>query len=140
MSESGDGAMTGHNSTEAPSAADVAAVIGNLGNADIAWDATYVGPVPTIVGESARRLLARGEVIIPQLVDAMEDEYKFVAAHVLLTMLSDVEYGTTPWNGLEIELSPDGRVRFDTGQRRALASRWRAWTRATPRPRSLNPE
>jgi hypothetical protein len=82
-------------------------------------------------------LLALGDIVIPQLISALEDDSKFVAAHVLLTLLSAVEYHTTPWNGLEVDLLPDGKAQFDVRQRFELAQRWRAWQQATPRPRSL---
>jgi hypothetical protein len=129
--------MTKSNSSEPAGSADVARMIEHLDNADIRWDGTLVGPVPTIVSDSARLLLAAGDVAIPQLVRALEDESKFVAAHVLLTLLSAVEYPATPWNGLEVDISPDGQARFDGSQRFELARRWRAWQTAAPHPRSL---
>ncbi len=120
------------------SSAEVARIIEHLNNGDIRWDGTLVGLVPIIVGNSARQLLSSGDVVIPQLVSALEDETKFVVAHVLLTFLSAIEYQTTPWNGLEVDLSADGQARFDVGQRFELARRWRAWQRAVPHPRSLS--
>jgi hypothetical protein len=115
-------------------------LIERLNNADIRWDGTFIGLVPTIVSDPARQLVASGEIAIPHLVRALEDESKFVAAHVLLTLLSAVEYHTTPWNGLDVDLSTDSQARFDVRQRFELARRWRDWQQATPRPRSLFPE
>jgi hypothetical protein len=112
-------------------------MVDDLSNADVRWDGTLVGFAPTVVGESARRLLSSGEGAIPALVGALDDELKFVVAHVLLTHLSGVEYHTTPWNGLEIDLSPDNEAQFDVGQRFELGRRWRAWQQATQRGRSL---
>jgi hypothetical protein len=132
--------MTEHCPTEPRDMPDVARLVGQLSNADIRWNGTLYGLVPTIVSDAARQLLASGAVAIPQLVGALEDESRFVAAHVLLTMLFGVEYHTAPWNGLEIELSADDEVRIDPRQRFELARRWRAWQGAAPRPRSLMPE
>jgi hypothetical protein len=129
--------MTELKSTEPLHSANIARMIDHLNNADIRWDGTFVGLVPTIVSDSARQLLASGDVAIPQLVSALEDESKFVAAHVLLTLLSAVEYHPAPWNGLAIELSADGESRIDARQRFELARRWRAWQQATPHPHSL---
>jgi hypothetical protein len=129
--------MTELHSTEPLRSANIARMIDHLNNADIRWDGTFVGLVPTIVSDSARQLLAIGNDAIPQLVSAIEDESKFIAAHVLLTMLSALEYHTAPWNGLAIELSSDGEIRIDPRQRFELARRWRAWQQATPRPRTL---
>ncbi|TAH35242.1 MAG: hypothetical protein EYC70_13480 [Planctomycetota bacterium] len=117
--------------------ADIAGWIDDLDNADIRWDGTLVGLVPAIGSGAARQLLAAGDVAVPQLIAALEDESRFVAAHVLLTLLSGVEYHTVPWNGLKVDIAPDGQARVDAGQRPALVRRWRTWQQATPRPRSL---
>jgi hypothetical protein len=132
--------MTEPNSTGYPSSTDIARMIEQLNNAHIRWDGTLIGLVPTIVSDSARQVLASGDVVIPQLVTALDDKSKFVAAHVLLTLLSGVEYRASPWNGLAIDLSADGEVRVDPRQRFELARRWRAWEQATPRLRSLPSE
>jgi hypothetical protein len=130
-------AMAAFNSTGPPSSDAAARMIDHLNNSDVRWDGTLVGITPTIVGDPARQLLSSGNVVIPKLVSALEDESKFVVAHVLLTLLSGVEYHTMPWNGLEIDLSPDDEASFEVGQRFELARRWRAWQQATPRPQSL---
>jgi len=132
--------MTEMNSSQPHNPATIAPMIDRLKNSDIRWDGTFVGLVPTIVSESARQLLSAGDIAIPKLVGALEDESKFVAAHVLLTQLSGVEYHTSPWNGLKIDLLPDGQAHFDVHQRFELARRWRAWQQATPRLRSLPQE
>jgi hypothetical protein len=120
-----------------PGPTEAKRLIQDLGNDDVRWDGTLVGLVPTVVGDPARRLLTSDEDVLPLLVDAVADESKFVVAHVLLTLLSEVEHDATPWNGLRVDLSADGEVRVDPEQRFALARRWRAWHEATPRPRSL---
>jgi len=84
-------------------------------------------------------LLEIGDGAIPQLLGALEDENRFVAAHVLLTTLSGVEYHTEPWNGLAIELA-DGNAHVDPRRRFELARRWRAWQQTTPPPRALPSE
>jgi hypothetical protein len=129
--------MAKPNSTETPNSAAITHMIDDLNNADIRWDGTFVGLVPTIVSDSARQLLASGDVAVPQLIGALADESKCVAAHVLLTLLSGVEYHTTPWNGLNVDLSHDGQARFEVSQRVELARRWRAWQQSMPRPQSL---
>ena len=130
--------MTEHRPTEPRDAAEVARLVDQLSGADIRWNGTFYGLMPTIVSDAARQLLASGA--IPQLIGALEDESRFVAAHVLLTMLSGVEYPTTPWNGLEVKLSADGEVRIDPDQRFKLARYWRTWHGITPRPRSILPD
>jgi hypothetical protein len=132
--------MTENLSIRSPGSPAVARVIDHLSNADIRWDGTFVGLVPTIVSEMARQLLTTSGDAVPQLVSALDDESKFVTAHVLLTLLSGVEYHSTPWNGLAVELSPDGEVRIDPRQRFELARRWRTWQQVMPRPHSLPSE
>jgi hypothetical protein len=132
--------MTEGRPTEPQDVAEVARLVDRLGSADIRWNGTFYGLMPTIVGDAARQLLASGAIAIPRLVDALEDESRFVAAHVLLTMLSGVEYPTAPWNGLEVELSADGEVRIDPDQRFKLGRHWRTWQGITPRPRSILPD
>lgn len=132
--------MTEHRPTGPPGPSEAARLIDRLDNGDIHWNGTFYGLVPTIVGDAARRLLASGTAAIPLLVGALEDESRFVAAHVLLTMLSGIEYRSAPWNGLEVDVSAHDEVRIDPRQRFELARRWRAWQSATPRPRSLTPD
>lgn len=120
-----------------PDAAAIERIIDNLSNTDIHWDGTLVGLTPTVVSESARQLLAWGEVAIPHLINALADDSKFVAAHVVLTLVSGVEYHTIPWNGLKVDLLPDGQVKIDAAQRFDLARRWQKWQQAAPHPRSL---
>jgi hypothetical protein len=129
--------MTEHHTTEPHILPDVAGLVDQLGNADIRWNGTFYGLMPTIVGDGAKQLLASGSVAIPGLVSALEDESKFVAAHVLLTLLSGVEYHTAPWNGLEVELRAENEVHIDSRQRFELARRWLAWQQSEPHPRSL---
>jgi hypothetical protein len=132
--------MTENRSPESSDTATVDLLVNQLNNCDIHWDGTFIGLVPTIVSDKARELLDLGDFTIPWLVRALEDESKFVAAHVLLTLLSGVEYHTTPWNGLKVDILPDGQAQFDVGQRFELARRWRAWQHTTPHPRSLPSE
>jgi hypothetical protein len=118
-------------------AARVARLIGQLSNSDIEWDGSIVGLLPRVIGDAARQLAQAGELAIPALVEAVDDDSMFVAIHVLLTLLSGVEYPTIPWNGLEVELVPAQAPRIDPAQRGVLSSRWRAWLASTPRPRAL---
>lgn len=122
---------------EPPDPDSLARASRGLTNADIRWDGTTFGLVPTVVGASARRLLAAGEASVPPLVHAVEDEARFVAAHVVLTLVSGVDHQAIPWNGLEVGLEADGRVEVDAAQRFELARRWRTWQGSSPRPRLL---
>lgn len=76
----------------------------------------------------------------PALLAALHDPDRFVVAHVLLTRRSGTEGSAFPeWNGLAVELHPDGTVVIDPAQRFALARRWERWAKEKPRPTSLPP-
>jgi len=117
--------------------AGLARDIARITNDDIHWEGTMIGLAPTVTGEAAHRVLQAGEDAIPGLLRALRNEHQFVAAHVLLTFISGVEYGTDPWNGLEVEISADGTVSIDPGQRVDLSDRWQRWASASPRPETL---
>jgi hypothetical protein len=107
-------------------------------NDDVRWDGDFTGLSPTFDAEQTRELAALGEAVMPDLVRALHDPDRFVAAHVLLTRLSGVEYQSEPgWNGLAVNLAPDGTVRIERGQRAGLARRWARWLSAEPRPLRL---
>jgi len=132
--------MTDANSSGSLNVSQISRVIRDLKNSDVKWDGTLLGLTPTIVSAPARQLLDSGDAAVPELIHALEDESRFAIAHVLLTFLTHVQYRTTPWNGLRVELSPDNQAHIDAGQRFELARRWRAWQQADPHPQSLQAE
>jgi hypothetical protein len=113
-------------------------LINELSNADVEWDADFVGLSPTLISDAAKRLVEFGEQAISDLVAALSDPSKFVMAHVILTQISKVEYQAFPaWNGLVVDIAEDGTASIDLDQRYVLAERWKQWYRADPRPTAL---
>ena len=107
-------------------------------NRDVTWDANFLGLAPSVPQSATEQAFELGDAAIPELIEALADPERFVAAHVLLTQVSGVEYEVEEsWNGLEVELAPTGEARIDPEQRHHLADRWRAWHEASPRPKSL---
>jgi hypothetical protein len=107
-----------------------------LAQVEVRWTGTYVGLEPTTTG--ADEVAARGADAVPDLLAALDDPETFVAAHVLLTRASGVRYESLPtWNGLAVELQPDGAAVVDPAQRLGLAERWRRWSSGEPRPERL---
>jgi hypothetical protein len=99
-----------------------------LRNTDVEWDGTTLGLVPTVTSPGAQRLLRYGTASAHRLVAALSDPDRFVAAHVILTLVSGVAHDTYPdWNGLTVDIGADGRVGIDPDQRFALVRRWRRW-------------
>ncbi len=117
--------------------AGIQQLIVDIGNSDIRWDGSLIGLLPTVVGDSARQLLTLGTAAIPPLISALNDDSKFVVAHVLLTLISGVEYQLTPWNRLEVDLLSNGQAKVDATNRFELARRWTEWQQITPHPPSL---
>jgi hypothetical protein len=106
-------------------------------NGSISWAGTRYGLRP-VLADPTGSLKQIGQEAIPDLLDALADSDRFVVVHVLLTRISGVRYETFPaWNGLEVQLEPDGAVRVDADQRSVLASRWRHWCSSEPRPSTL---
>src|SRR6266566_1137917 len=64
-----------------------------LRNTDVRWDGNVFGLMPRAEGTPADELL-KGNCTnaIPLLVAALSEKEKYIAAHVLLTVLSGVKY------------------------------------------------
>lgn len=109
-----------------------------ISNADVVWEADFAGLAPTVTGGEARRILEADESPIADLLPALSDPEKFVAAHVLLTRLTRVDYESFPtWNGLAVDIAADGTATIPSGQCHTLARRWHRWHQTTPRPNQL---
>ena len=113
--------------------------IRELSNSDVEWHGTAEGLNAALATARAKRLAkADAEAVITELITALSDVNRFVAAHVLLTSLSHVEYSAFPsWNGLQVDIQADGHAIIDSEQRHELARRWRRWYQTTPRPSTL---
>ena len=106
------------------------AVAAQILNSDISWDGNYFGLTPKVNGMASKQLLAIGVKAEPSLVAALDDPERYAAAHVLLTQLQmnrgrKVEFSSSHWNHLRVELSPDGTVRLHPEQRSELKAFWR---------------
>jgi len=103
-----------------------------LSNADVSWDATYDGFLPRV---SERATVAFRTEPVSTLLELLSDPERFVVAHVGLTQIAGLKYSTFPtWNGLSIQLEPDGRTTIDPEQCHALAKRWRSWYTSATHP------
>ena len=103
--------------------------------APVEWEGNEAGLKPFLSPEDERAL---GAVDVPALLDALEDEDRFVAAHVALTRRSGVSHETFPtWNGLAVTLRASGEASVDPAQRARLAERWRRWYASDPQPERL---
>lgn len=110
-------------------AANLQAEAKRLSNGDIEWTGSTIGLVPVPRGEPARILAQAGNAAIAPLLWAVEDPARFVAAHVLLTISSGEPFETLPWNGLIVDIEPDGTVVIPPGQHEAISAKWHEWAR-----------
>ena len=113
--------------------------IRDLSNSDVEWHGTPEGLYAALATERAKRIAkADAATAIPELINALSDANKFVAAHVLLTSLSGVEYSAFPsWNSLQVDIKADGQIIIDSEQRHELVRRWQRWYQTNPHPSTL---
>lgn len=115
----------------------------SISNSDVRWDGSYVGLLPQFSG-AAKEILDNRAVDFKELVKALGDKRRFIAAHALLTMLtghviesptgggidpvtgnilSGTEFGAK-FNGLRVDLFADGRVVIPENQQAGLIKKW----------------
>jgi len=97
----------------------------NMRNSDVKWDGTFVGLLPEFNGPTLA-LQKIDEPIEPLLVEALLDEERYVAAHVLLTDRTKGSWTDTAkhWNGLSVHLYADGSVSYEGNDRNKLHQQW----------------
>jgi hypothetical protein len=103
-------------------------LLNDMKNSDVTWSGTYVGILPTKLTGASLLLLHVQEDINPLLIDALIDEDKFVAAHVLLASRTSISIAAPhrgQWNGLKVQLNLDGSVSFDGNDLIQLQEYWR---------------
>lgn len=108
-----------------------AAVARLLAGGRVSWHGTDLGLVPQLPDGDERLVDELGEGDTDALLNALDSDETFVIAHVLMTRLTGVTHETAPsWNGLVVDIGPDGTTHIDPMQRPAIVDAWRRW-RAT---------
>ncbi len=104
----------------------VADLVAAIDNRDVKWDGTYIGLLPRMSGASCLIEKHCGKEIAPNLLTALDDPSRFIAAHVLLGQLTRTPVITNgeEYDGLKVELFGDGRTHISPDQRTALKQRW----------------
>lgn len=108
---------------------DAFLLVSKINNADVQWDGNLFGLKPTLTGPTQKLAIRHDNKTIPVLMDALKDENRFVAAHVLLSGFSGFsgQGDEAFWNGLHITLLPNGQVSIHAGQQAALLRQWTDW-------------
>ena len=108
-------------------------------NNDVKWNGTGVGLMSELTGPGSAELASLGDAAVPPLLRALYDPNRFAVAHVLLTRIAGEPYRADAerWNGLRVDLYPDGRVELHPDDIPGLVVKWDKWKRqrATRRAR-----
>ena len=98
----------------------------SLSNADLTVDGNWIGLDVRISGKSAAYLTDLGTDTNSKLTDALADENKFAAAHVLLTCINLTEYpiNGSQWNHMLVAIHADGTFNFYSEQIPELIGYW----------------
>jgi hypothetical protein len=99
--------------------------VSHIHNDNIDWDGNFIGLWPT-PGVDESQVLAAGPACRPFLIAALDDDDRYVAAHVILTQMSRREYSISgaAWNKLEVDLYGNGKVVIPNGQREKIKRLW----------------
>ena len=102
-------------------------LIGAIDNHDVRWDGALVGLLPELNRRRSglvEKHYARD--VSGQLLKALDDPERFVAAHVLLGRLNRTKVRTSgaEYDGLRVVLYFDGKTVIDAEQRTGLKKRW----------------
>jgi hypothetical protein len=106
--------------------ADCPGLVAQIRNDHIHWDGNIAGLYVSSMGEAERNIAARGSACRPFLVEALDDDSRFVAAHVLLTHIQKKPWSVSgaEWNHLRVELFADGRVEIPNGEKEKIKKLW----------------
>ncbi|MGZ4973276.1 MAG: hypothetical protein ACXWDN_10985 [Limisphaerales bacterium] len=104
---------------------DYRAMVAQIRNDHVSWDGNYTGLHVRAFGTAEQRVSAAGAPCRPFLIEALADDSRFVAAHVLLTQMErSFPISATEWNHLRVELLADGRVEIPGGQKQEIERLW----------------
>jgi hypothetical protein len=122
----------------------------NITNSDIRWDGNFLGLHPNFSGAS-KKIIENRTVNFDELVSALADERRYVAAHAILTTVSGhliepqpggidpltgkilpgTEKAIGKFNGLRVDLLADGTVVIPDNQQSKIADAWRLWLKSS---------
>jgi hypothetical protein len=102
----------------------------SLSNDDIKWDGDYIGLIPTVDGSHSRKLLEiKSDSIDRALIKDLDEDKKYVAAHVLLTLRHKISFARDErqWNGLHVTLDSTGKASYLAQDKKILFQAWSEW-------------
>ena len=101
------------------------ALVARIHNDHICWNGSYFGLIVCGIGETEQHVLRCGPACRTSLIAALSDESRFVAAHVLPTMMEQGPFAlsVTEWNHLKVDITANG-VEIHAGQMTEIQKLW----------------
>ena len=98
----------------------------NMRNEDVIWTGNFAGLMPQTLNGATLALRDSEEPIEPLLLEALLDEDRYVAAHVLLTLRTGGTYSIAAdhWNGLQVQLTTDKGTTYEGNDLEQLYQKW----------------
>ena len=100
-------------------------LVAQVRNEQVHWSGQFIGLVPILEGVLPRLIFLRGRACVPHLVRALDDDSRYIAAHVYLTYLSREPraMSAADFNGLRVDLDSD-RTIIPPDQKQAIIAQW----------------
>lgn len=104
-------ALTGC-STTSPHQAMLEDLVDNLNNDDIQWRRVPYGKQMMVSEDGVKLWELKDPGSIPLLVEALEDEDKYIAAHIVLSLLTTgpVPFTEDMWKGMKLKITESGMI------------------------------
>ena len=103
---------------------DCRTLVAQIHNDHIKWDASIGGLILEPLQEPEKLVLRIGGPCRPYLLEALDDDSRFIAAHVLLTFITRrfAHSSHTEWEGLRINLGAQPEI--PSGQKEKIKRIW----------------
>ena len=100
-------------------------LVAQIRNEQVQWSGQFIGLVPILEGVLPRLIFLRGRACVPHLKRALNDDSRFIVAHVYLTYLSPEPRVSSAahFNGFYIDLYSDRTV-IPPNQKQAIIAQW----------------
>jgi len=109
----------------ASNSSDYRAMVAQIRNDRVRWEGTHVGVQVRAIGEQEQRVLTAGLACRPYLIEALGDESRYVAAHVILSQMTRTyTFSAAEWNHLQVNVLADGHVEIPPGQMPTIQAFW----------------
>ncbi len=97
----------------------------DFSNHDVKWEGSFVGLFPVLSEKAIDFRNNYPEDGDSQMLSYLNDEKKFVFAHVILCLKYDRNIiADKKWNGLSVELKSNGKIEYNFEEREEIEKKW----------------